>query len=289
MKRIAITAETTIDLPKELLAEFDIKTTPFTIALGEQTALDGEISSDELFAFTEKTGKLPRTSAVNEFQYDEFFDGLLKEGYDEIVHFSLSSELSSACSNAVASSKNRKGVYVVDSRSLSTGIALLAIYGRHLARAGYEGAEIAKLVKERIPYDQASFSLESVNYLYKGGRCSALAMIGANVLGIKPEIYVKDGKMGPGKKYRGPMRKVVLNYVEDTLKEFNNPDKSLVFITYSTAPDEVLLAVKQRLQEEGFERIEFTRAGGTISCHCGPHCLGILYINDGPHPIEKKE
>lgn len=279
--RIAITAESTIDLPKELLQEFDIRTIPFTIVMGEESKLDGEFPVSELFEYTEKTGKLPRTSAVNEFQFEEFFNEILKE-YDEIVHVSLSSEISSACANAKTVSKKYNGrVHVIDSRSLSTGIALLAMAARDYANEGKSAKEIVDLVERRIPHDQASFSLESVNNLYKGGRCSLLSMIGANVLRIKPEIYVRDGKMYPGKKYRGPMKKVVLDYVEDTLAEFNTPDLSRVFITYSTAPQDVLDAVKARLEKEGFKRIMLTTAGGTISCHCGPHCLGILYINDG--------
>ncbi len=279
--RIAITAESTIDLPKELLQEFDIRTIPFTIVMGEEAKLDGEFPVSELFEFTDKTGQLPRTSAVNEFQYEEFFGNILKE-YDEIVHISLSSEISSACANAKSvAAKNPEKIHVIDSRSLSTGIALLAIAARDYANVGHSAKEIVEMVEKRVPHDQASFSLESVNYLYKGGRCSLLSMIGANVLRIKPEIYVRDGKMYPGKKYRGPMKKVVLDYVEDTLAEFNTPDLSRVFITYSTAPDEVVEAVEERLKKAGFQRIMRTTAGGTISCHCGPHCLGILYINDG--------
>ena len=285
--KIAISAETTIDLTPKILEEFDIKTLPFTLVLGEESVLDGQISPDELFAFTDKTGKLPRTSAVNQFQYEEYFRSLLGE-YEAVVHFSLSSKLSSACSNAIAASQEDefKGkVFVIDTLSLSTGIALQAMYGRKLARAGKTPEEIVEAVKARIPFDQTSFSLESVNYLYKGGRCSMLAMLGANVLRLKPEIYVKDGAMVAGAKYRGPMKKVVLEYVEDTLKLFPNIDPEEVFITYSTAPEDVLDAVRGRLLEAGFQRIHFTRAGGTISCHCGPHCLGILYMNDGPHPI----
>lgn len=279
--RIAITAESTIDLPKELLQEFDIRTIPFTIVMGEEAKLDGEFPVSELFEFTDKTGQLPRTSAVNEFQYEEFFGNILKE-YDEIVHISLSSEISSACANAKSvAAKNPEKIHVIDSRSLSTGIALLAMAARDYANKGHSAKEIVEMVEKRVPHNQASFSLESVNYLYKGGRCSLLSMIGANVLRIKPEIYVRDGKMYPGKKYRGPMKKVVLDYVEDTLTEFNTPDLSRVFITYSTAPDEVVEAVEERLKKAGFQRIMRTTAGGTISCHCGPHCLGILYINDG--------
>ena len=248
---ICISAETTVDLTPELLEEYDIRTIPFGLTMGEEAGLDGQIKPEDLFEYTKKTGQLPRTSAVNVSNEDEF-----------------------------------KGkVDIIDSRSLSTGIALHCLYARKLARAGKEPKDIVEAVKARIPYGQASFSLESVNYLYKGGRCSMLQMLGANVLGLKPEIFVKEGKMVSGAKYRGPMKKVVMEYVEDTLKLFPNADKEEVFITYSTAPEEVLATVQARLEKEGFKHIHQTRAGATISCHCGPHCLGILYINDGPHPI----
>jgi DegV family protein with EDD domain len=283
--RVAISAESTIDLPKDLLAEWDIHTVPFTIMMGNDTYLDGEIEPTKLFEYADKSGKLAKTSAVNVFQFKEHFASLLKE-YDAIVHVSLSSKISSAYQNAVTAAKGKDNVFVIDSLSLSTGIALLAIYGRKLASKGYEAKEIYEKLLARVPADQASFSLESVNYLYKGGRCSALAMLGANILRIKPEIYVKDGGMIAGKKYKGPMKKVVMSYVNDTLEAFANPDLEQVFITYSTAPEEVLSAVKERLEKAGFKRIDFTTAGGTISCHCGPHCLGILYMNDGPHPIK---
>ena len=284
---ICISAETTVDLTKELLEEFDVTTIPFTIILGEEEGKDGDLKPEDLFAFTDKTGKLPRTAAINQYTYGEYFRDLLKK-YDHVIHFALSSEISSACSNDIAASHEddlEGKVDVIDSRSLSTGIALHCLYARKLARAGKTPEEIVKAVEERIPFGQASFSLESVNYLYKGGRCSMLQMLGANLLKLKPEIFVKEGAMVAGAKYRGPMKKVVLEYVEDTLKLFPNPDLEEVFITYSTAPDEVVAAVEERLKKAGFKNIRKTTAGATISCHCGPHCLGILYINDGAHPI----
>lgn len=279
--KIAISAESTIDLPKDVLAEFDIRTVPFTLVMDDKTALDGEVHAEDLFAFVEKTGKLPKTSAVNEFQYEEHFNKLLSEGYDAIIHFSLSSKISSACNNAVLASKKFKNVFVIDTLALSTAIAVQAIYGRKLADKGYSPEEIVEKVKVRIPNVQTSFVLETVNYLYKGGRCSALAKFGANLLHIKPKIIMKDGSMTSTKKYRGNMMKVVMDYVEDTLKESKNIDHDLVFITSSSAPDDVVKAVKARLEKEGFRRIVPTNAGATITCHCGPHTLGILYYDDG--------
>lgn len=280
--KIAISAESTIDLPKELLEKYDIHTLPFTLILGDKTYLDGTIPSEKLFDFTKETSTLPKTSAVNAFQYEEHFKELFEKGYDAIIHFSLSSAISSAYSNAKKVSEEMKNVFVIDTKSLSTGIALLAISACEMREAGFSCEEIYQKSLARVPSVQASFSLESVNYLYKGGRCSMLSMLGANLLHIKPAIYVHTdtGKMSAGKKYRGTMKKVVLEYVEDTLKEFSHPDKKRCFITFSTASDEVVEAVKERLQKEGFEEVIPTHAGGTISCHCGPHCLGILYIND---------
>ncbi len=283
--KIAISAESTIDLPKEILAEFDIKTVPFTLVMDDTQALDGEVNAEDLFKFVEKTGKLPKTSAVNEFQFEEHFKKLFDEGYEAIIHFSLSSKISSACQNVIKASEKFKNVYIIDTLALSTSIALQAIYGRKLALAGKEPEEIVKLVKERINGLQTSFVLETVNYLYKGGRCSALAMFGANLLHIKPKIIMDNGAMTSTKKYRGNMMKVVSEYVEDTLAEANNMDKSLVFITSSSAPSDVVDAVKERLKKAGFERIVPTQAGATITCHCGPHTLGILYYNDGEHKI----
>lgn len=280
--KIAISAETTVDLPKELLQKHKIHTVPFTLVLGEKTFLDGEITPQQIFDYVEKTGKLPKTSAVNEYQYDEHFSNLLKE-YDAIIHFSLSSDMSSAYKNACASASKHPGVIVVDSRSLSTGIALLCYYASKLVDEGVELNEIVSRVQDRINADQASFVLEKVNYLYKGGRCSTLAFIGANILGLKPQIIVKDGKMVPGRKYRGNIMKVTMQYVDDTLEAFSNPDLSQVFITYTTATPEIVEAVKTKLINRGFKNIDITNAGGTITCHCGEHCLGILYINDGEH------
>ncbi len=282
--KIAISAESTIDLDEGLLKQFDIHIVPFTIIMGDESYLDGKVHSQDLFDFVEKTKKLPKTSAVNQYQYEEHFSSLLKE-YDAILHFSLSSKISSACANALQVASKMKNIHVFDTKSLSTGIALQAIYASKLNRAGYSFEEIIKKVEERIPFDQASFSLESVQFLYLGGRCSMLKMLGANVLHLKPAILVKDGSMVPGKKFRGNMKKAVMGYLDEILQQFDNPDKEEVFITYSSAPDDVVKEVEDRLKKEGFRNIRKTLAGGTISCHCGPNCLGVLYFNDGEHVL----
>ena len=278
--KICISAESTIDLPKELLEEFDIHTVPFTVLLGTETALDGVISPLEIFDYVDKTGTLPRTSAVNEMQFEEHFRKLL-EDYDEVIHFSLSQDMSSAYQNACLAAETVGHVHVIDSMSLSTGIALLAINTSKLAKEGKSVQEIIDNINKRIPHDQASFVLATVDYLYKGGRCSAMAKLGVQLFRIKPQIVVSEGKMKPGKKYMGKQLSCVENYVRDTLEEFNTPDLSLAFVTHSHASEDMVNAAKEVLLARGFKRVEVTYAGATISSHCGPKCLGILYLNDG--------
>lgn len=277
--RIAVSAETTVDLPKDMLLEFDIHTTPFTVLLGEDARLDGDVTCDEIIEYVTAYKLLPKTSAVNEFQFEEHFTNLLKS-YDKVVHFSLSSEISCACENAKKAAEKIGNVYVIDSRSLSTGIALQTIYASKLIKGGADFEEVIKKCEQRIPYVQASFVLERLDYLYKGGRCSAMAYFGANLLKLKPQILVVDGKMSPAKKYRGNIESVVKSYCLDTLSQFNNPDLEEVFITYTTATEKMLENARQVLRSRGFKKIRETRAGATITSHCGEHCLGILYIND---------
>ena len=278
--KIAISAESTIDLPESLRKKFDIQTVPFTVLLGENSALDGVITPNEIFAYVDDTGVLPKTSAVNEYQFNEHFDKLLEE-YDAVIHFSLSSEISSACANAKAAASIKKNVYVIDTRSLSTGIALQAIYARKLAEEGLDPKEIVKKCEKRIPFDQTSFVIKTLDYLYKGGRCSGAARFASTVFRIKPQILVKDGKMFPGKKYIGKFSQCIRKYVKDTLEEFNNPDPDVVFVTHTMANPEVVKETIKLLKENGFKNVYETTVGATISSHCGPKCLGILYMNEG--------
>ena len=278
--RIAISAESTIDLTKDLVEKFDIKVVPFAIQLGDKLALDGEITTDEILEFANTNKVLPKTSAVNEYQYTEHFENILKE-YDGIVHFSLSSKLSLACSNAMNAAKKFKNVFVVDTLSLSTGIALLAINAKELADKGYSAQEVYDESLKRVPAVQASFALKRLDFLYKGGRCSSLVYFGANLLKIRPQIIVSDGKMISGKKYRGNYEHVVKKYCQDVIEEFNTPDLTRAFVTYTTADEQVIETAKSSLEQQGFKEIYVTRAGGTIASHCGDDCLGILYLNDG--------
>ena len=276
--KIAITAESTIDLPRELLEKYDITTMPFTVILGDNEYKDGEITSADIFKFVAENNILPKTAAINEAQYTEFFESVLNE-YDAVVHFCLSSQISSACNNAKLASCNFKNVYVVDTRSLSTGIALLAIYGRELADSGKTAEEIFELCTQRTKDVQASFVVKKLDYLHKGGRCSSVALLGANLLSIRPEIILQDGKMISAKKYLGKMEKVIEKYCKDVLLDNPNPDKKYAFVTYTTATEEMANIAKTALQTAGFETIYETTAGATITSHCGENTLGILFLN----------
>ncbi len=283
--KIAISAESTVDLGKELLAKYDINVIPFTVILGDKVGLDGDIVPDEIFEYVSKTGVLPKTTAINEFQYEEYFKSLLDKGYDAIIHFALSSKISSSWSHADAASKHFKEgvVNIIDSKSLSTGIGLQTIYARKLVDSNkYTCEEIVKKCSERVPHVQASFVLARLDYLYKGGRCSKLSALAAKAFKIRPQILVDDGAMRPGKKYLGSNDKIVVGkYCQDTLAEFNNPDHSVAFVTATKYDDEVYEIGVEALKKAGFKTIYKTVAGSTITSHCGEKTLGILYINDG--------
>lgn len=278
--KIAVSVESTNDLTKDLLNKYDIKVIPYQIVLDDKTILDGEMTTEELFDFVEKSGKLPKTNALNEFEYTEFFESLKKD-YDAVIHVALSSGLTSSTQNAINASKNVENVFVVDSKSLSTGIGLLAIYARELADKGENPQDIYEKVSNRVDKLQVSFVIERLDYLYKGGRCNSLQFFGANLLKLRPRIILKDGKMGADKKYRGTMGKVVAKYCEEVLDEFNTPDLDKVFITYTTATEEMVEAAKAAVEARGFKNIYQTHAGCTIASHCGANTLGILYFNDG--------
>ena len=277
--KIVITAESTVDLTNELKEKFNIKTVPFTVLLGDETHKDGEIDISLIFDYVKKNKILPKTSAVNEYQFTEFFGGLKKE-YDAIIHFSLSSEMSSAYSNAKKVAETMENVYVVDSRTLSTGIALLAIKASKLASEGKSPEEIVKTIEELIPKTHASFVIDRLDYLYKGGRCNALQLLGANLLKLKPFINVEGGKMGVFKKYRGKWTETLKKYFDDLMEMHSGFDKDEVFITYTTAPQEIVDELSERLKKEGFKNINVTRAGCTVTSHCGENTLGVLFISN---------
>lgn len=278
--KIALSSESTCDLPKELLEKYNISTIPYSVILGDEIVEDDETVPAKIYEFVEKTKKLPKTSAINEESYLEHFKILLKT-HDAVIHITLSSGLSSSNAHANSVAEKLENVYIIDSKSLSTGLALLAIYARQLIDKKLEPKEIVEKITARIPHIQASFVVERLDYLYKGGRCSRLALFGANLLKIRPQIVVKNGLMSPEKKFRGKMDVVINKYCEETLAEFNTPDKSIAFVTHTSATPEMVNNAVTALKNAGFENVYDTVAGGTITSHCGEHVLGILYFNDG--------
>ncbi len=279
--KIAISVESTNDLGNKLLREYDIKVIPYKIVLGGEVYQDGDLTVQEMFDYVDQHNCLPKTTALNEFEYAEYFKGLLKD-YDAVIHICLSSGLTSSCGNAVRAGKNLENVYVIDSKSLSTGIGHLALYSRELANQGLPAEEIYQIVSKRVDKLAVTFVVERLDYLYKGGRCNSLQLLGANIFKIRPRILVtKDGKMISDKKFRGPMASVVAKYCQETLAEFNAPDLKRVFITYTTATPEMVESAREACRAAGFKEILETHAGGTIASHCGANTLGILYFNDG--------
>ena len=249
--KVCISAESTIDLPKELLVRYNIRTTSFGINFNDKLVEDGEGVSKEIFEFVDKSKVLPKTSAVSPGQYENYFNEL-KQEYDAVVHISLSSQISCAYNNACLVAGEMENVFVVDSKNLSTGIALLAIYASSLVDKGLSALEIKDLVLASVDKVRTSFVLDQLKYMYKGGRCNAVTLLGANLLKIKPQIIVNNGKMGVGKKYRGGLVKVIEAYTNDVIAEMKNPDKSIVFITHSSSMPEEEKIVEENKQYRSF-------------------------------------
>ena len=277
---IQITADSTIDLNADLLKKYNIKTIGLNISLDDKDYIDGEtIVTSQILEFIKQKNILPKTGAVSVERYKEFFKKYSKND-TTIIHFTISSELSSSFYFAETASKEFKNVFVVDSRFLSTGIAVNAIWATQLASQGCNAEEIVNTIQDACNQNkvQCSFILDNLKLLHKGGRCSAVQKIGANLLRLKICIGVKDGKMGVDKKYKGKFEKVISEYIEDTLKSKPNYDSHCCFITYTTASQELLDNAKQAVEKYGnFENIYFTTAGATIASHCGENTIGILY------------
>ena len=278
--KVKIISDSTCDLSKELLEKYDISIVPLYVVMNDETKRDGlEVTPEDIYEYVDKNGRLPSTSAANIGDYLDTFKYWREQGY-EVVHFDISSVFSSTHHNACMAAEEVGGVYVVDSRNLSTGQGLAVLYGAEMAQNGKSAKEIYDECTALTSKIEASFVVDSIDYLYKGGRCSALAAFGANLLKLKPCIEVKDGKMNPGKKYRGNISRVMLNYVEERLRGRDDIDKSRIFITHTKCSEEDVEAVRQKILEicPDFKEILETTAGCTVTTHCGPNTLGILFI-----------
>lgn len=278
--KIAISSESSCDLPKEFIQKNDIKILPYYIKVGDKTFVDGEIPTAEMFELADKLKTLPKTAAINESDFTRHFSELKKD-YDAIIHISLSSELTSATKNAEIVAQKFENVYVIDSRTLSIGIGLLVLYACELRDKGVEAEEIVRLVKNRTKYVQCSSVIERLDYLYKGGRCNSLQYLGANILKLRPRIVIKNGKIGTDKKYRGNIVRALEKYCKEILEDYPDPDLNCVFVVYTTATPEMIEVAKKACFDFGFKNVFEAQAGGTVSSHCGAHTLGLMYINDG--------
>ena len=279
--KVKITSDSTCDLSPELIEKYDIAITPLSVHCGDKVGRDGvEITPEIIYDYVDASGQLPRTSAVNVFDYVREFRHWRQQGYS-IVHFCISSDFSSSYQNACIAAADIGQVYVVDSRNLSTGQGLLVLHGAELAAAGQTAEEIQKACTDLVPQVEASFVIDRLDYLYKGGRCSGVALLGANMLNLRPCIQVKDGQMMVGKKYRGPYVSCLLQYIRERLKGRDDIDTRRIFITESGGftPEELAQVEAAVRSCQPFDEVLHTRAGCTVSSHCGPRTLGILYFH----------
>lgn len=281
---IRITTDSTCDLSKELIEKYNIAILPLCVTLGTEEYADGEnISPDAIFEYVSHTKILPKTAGRSVEDFKEFFKQILDNG-DEIVHIGISSGLSVCFSNCIKAKDelNTNKIHIVDGRSLSTGTGLLLIDAAELAKDGKSASQIAEIESKRAYSTQASFIVETLDYLHKGGRCSSLALFGANLLNLKPKLQVVDSKLVSTGKYRGKMLPVLKKYIDDTLTNFNDPDTKRCFVTHASAEPELVNEVAGYVKSKNiFDEVLVTVANATITSHCGKGTLGILYINDG--------
>lgn len=280
---IIISADSTCDLSLELRERYNISIIPLGVTLGDKTFFDGvDITPDEIYAHHEKTGELPKTTAANVGDCIDYFKPFADEG-KTVIHFSLSSEFSSTYNNTCLAASEYENIFVIDTRNLSTGSGLLVIAAAEMAKSGMPAEEIAEKINAMVPCVDASFVIDNLEYLHKGGRCSALAMLGANVLKLKPCIEVKNGKMGVGKKYRGKYGAVLKEYVSERLANSNDIDLDRIFVTHAGVDMEIVNAVVEQVKAIApFKEVFLTRAGCTISSHCGADTLGVLFVRKSP-------
>lgn len=281
-KPVIITADSTVDLSPELKERYDFCILPLMITLGEDHFMDDGQSFTplDMYARYHKDGMLPKTSAPGVQEFLDFFSPLVEQGY-EIVHLDISAELSNTFNAARLAAQELEGVYVVDSRMLSTGVALLAIEGAECRDRGMNAWEIARHLESLRGKVSTSFVLDTLEFMWKGGRCSGVTALGANLLKLKPGLEMKDGKLGVYKKYRGNIEKVYEQYIRERL-EGKKVRPGHIFITESGEIEpEVVERMCQLARElSGCREVHHTMAGCTVSTHCGPKTLGVLFIEE---------
>ena len=277
--KIKITSDSTCDLSKEILEKYDISTIALTVIKDGVSFRDNvTITPAEIFAHVASGGSLCSTTALNANEYEEVFAKYSAQ-YDGVIHINLGSGFSSSHQNARLAAESFENVRVIDSQNLSTGQGLVVLKACELAQKDLTLDEIEAQLNEYTTKVEASFLLDQLQYMVKGGRCSMVAALGANLLNLKPCIEVKGGKMGVVKKYRGNYAKCLANYVKDRLCDRDDIEKGTLFVTRTPVNDECLNAVADAVKQyDDFENTYWTEAGCTVSCHCGPGTLGVLFV-----------
>jgi len=280
MKKIKIIADSTCDLSEDIIKKYDISIVPLCILLDGKSYFDGlEITPDEIFRWSDENKTTPKTAAITFEKTLEVFKPFMDNG-DDIIFFGISSHMSSTCNvpRILGAQEDYDRIFVIDSENLSTGIGLQVIKAAELAFEGRTAEEIVDMINADRAKVRASFVVDTLTFLARGGRCTAITAIMANTLKLHPMIIVKDGKMGVGKKYRGRMSVALSAYVDDLSSQLVNADSKRVFITHSGCEQAIIDLVKERIEALGyFEEILITQAGGVISSHCGPNTLGVLF------------
>ena len=279
---VKIFTDSTSDLSKELLEKYNIGVIPLYIHLGDEEYKDGEeIGIQDAFKWSDENKTTPKTAACS---VDDVIKAIepYKESGDDVIIFTISGEMSSTLQvmrMAAEEMEYEDHVFVIDSRNLSTGIGLLIMEAAVMAEDGKSAEEIVAKVNEYIPKSRASFVIDTLVYLARGGRCSAVAALVGGMLNIKPKIVVKDGAMGVDKKYRGPYKKVILQYAKDLEPQMLNAKKDRVFVTHTPCDDGIVESVVDYVKSLNyFDDVIVTEAGTTIGSHCGPNTLGVLFI-----------
>ncbi len=282
-KNIIITSDSTTDLGAELIERYNVKIIPLGVTLGDKTYRDGiDINPDDIYEHHRKTGELPKTTASNVGECIDFFNEVTADG-SAVIHFTICSKMSSTYNNACLAAQEFEDVYVVDTFNLSTGGGLLVIAAAEMAKAGMPAEQIVEEIKKLVPCVDASFVIDNLEYLHKGGRCSALSVLGANLLKLKPCIEVKNGTMGVGKKYRGRYEDTLKQYVAERLADKDNIMLDRVFVTHAGCDPKIVEQVTEQVKQTlDFKEVFVTRAGCTISSHCGADTLGVLFIRKSP-------
>lgn len=281
--KAVILSDSICDLNEELLNKYSITLNPLCVVCDGVAKRDGiEIKPDDVYEFYKTTGKLCTTTAVNYQAQLDFLKPYADAG-KEVVYFTLSSEMSSSFNNARMAAEELENVYVVDTWNISTGSGLLVLTAAEMAEQGVPAKEIYEKMMELRECVDASFVVDTLEYLHKGGRCSSVAALGANLLKLRPCIEVKNGKMDVCKKYRGKMSDVLTSYAKERLV---NPDDiylDKIFVTHSGCDEEIINAVVETVKSTlNFENVYISRAGCTVSAHCGPGTLGVLFIRKSP-------